>query len=45
MSYDKETDYQAKIDEAVKSGDYKSAAQYEKKAMRSAKIVINLGEL
>lgn len=30
MSYNKDTDYQAKINEAVKSGDYKSAAQYEK---------------
>ena len=30
MSYNKDTDYQSKIDEAVKSGDYKSAALYEK---------------
>ena len=30
MSYNKDTDYQAKIDEAVASGDYESAAQYEK---------------
>lgn len=30
MSYNKDTDYQAKIDEAVSKGDYKSAAQYEK---------------
>lgn len=29
MSYNKETDYQAKIDEAVSSGDYESAARYE----------------
>lgn len=29
MSYDKNTDYQAKIDEAVSQGDYKSAAKYE----------------
>ena len=29
MSYNKETDYQAKIDEAVSSGDYESAAKYE----------------
>lgn len=30
MSYNKETDYQSKINEAVKNGDYVSAAQYEK---------------
>ena len=30
MSYNTDTDYQAKINEAVKAGDYKSAAQYEK---------------
>ena len=30
MSYNKDTDYQKKIDEAVKSGKYKSAALYEK---------------
>ena len=30
MSYNKDTDYQAKINEAVKSGDYESAAKYEK---------------
>ena len=30
MSYNKDTDYQSKIDEAVKNGDYKSAALYEK---------------
>ncbi len=30
MSYKKDTDYQAKINDAVKSGDYKSAAEYEK---------------
>lgn len=30
MSYNKETDYQAKINEAVASGDYESAAKYEK---------------
>lgn len=29
MSYNKETDYQAKIDEAVSKGDYKSAAKLE----------------
>lgn len=29
MSYNKETDYQAKINEAVSSGDYESAAKYE----------------
>lgn len=29
MSYNKETDYQAKINEAVKAGDYESAAKYE----------------
>ncbi len=36
MSYNKDTDYQAKINEAVKSGDYKSAAVYEKQ--RNEKI-------
>lgn len=30
MSYNKETDYQAKINEAVEKGDYESAAKYEK---------------
>lgn len=30
MSYNKETDYQEKINEAVKNGDYESAARYEK---------------
>ena len=30
MSYNKDIDYQEKINEAVKIGDYKSAAQYEK---------------
>ncbi len=30
MSYKKDVDYQAKINEAVSVGDYKSAAQYEK---------------
>lgn len=30
MSYNKDTDYQSKIDKAVKDGDYKSAALYEK---------------
>lgn len=30
MSYNKETDYQAKINEAVEAGDYESAAKYEK---------------
>ena len=30
MSYNKETDYQEKINEAVKAGDYESAAVYEK---------------
>lgn len=30
MSYNKEIDYQEKIDEAVKRGDYESAALYEK---------------
>lgn len=29
MSYNKDTDYQAKINEAVKAGDYESAAKYE----------------
>jgi len=29
MGYNKETDYQAKINEAVKNGDYESAAKYE----------------
>ena len=29
MSYNKETDYQSKINEAVKKGDYESAAKYE----------------
>lgn len=29
MSYNKETDYQSKINEAVKNGDYVSAAKYE----------------
>lgn len=29
MSYNKETDYQEKINEAVSSGDYESAARYE----------------
>ncbi len=36
MGYNKETDYQAKINEAVKSGDYESAALYEKQ--RNEKI-------
>lgn len=36
MSYDKNTDYQEKINEAVKAGDYESAAQYEK--LRNEKI-------
>lgn len=36
MSYKKETDYQEKINEAVKSGDYESAAVYEKQ--RNEKI-------
>ncbi len=30
MSYNKDIDYQEKINEAVKAGDYESAAQYEK---------------
>lgn len=30
MSYNKDTDYQAKINEAVEKGDYESAAKYEK---------------
>lgn len=30
MGYDKEIDYKAKMDEAVKAGDYESAAKYEK---------------
>ncbi len=30
MSYNKDTDYQAKINDAVKKGDYESAAKYEK---------------
>lgn len=30
MSYNKDTDYQAKINEAVASGDFESAAKYEK---------------
>ena len=30
MSYNTDTDYQAKINEAVSKGDYKSAAKYEK---------------
>ncbi len=30
MSYNKDTDYQAKIDDAVSKGDYESAAKYEK---------------
>ena len=29
MSYNKDTDYQAKINEAVSNGDYESAAKYE----------------
>ena len=29
MSYNKDTDYQAKINEAVSAGDYKKAAEYE----------------
>ena len=29
MSYNKDTDYQSKINEAVEKGDYESAAQYE----------------
>ena len=29
MSYNKEIDYQSKIDDAVVNGDYKSAAKYE----------------
>ncbi len=36
MSYDKNIDYQEKINEAVKAGDYESAAQYEK--LRNEKI-------
>lgn len=36
MSYNKETDYQERINEAVKKGDYKSAAAYEKQ--RNEKI-------
>ena len=36
MSYNKETDYQEKINEAVKTGDYESAAIYEKQ--RNEKI-------
>ena len=36
MSYDKNTDYQALINQAVASGDYASAAQYEQK--RNEKI-------
>jgi hypothetical protein len=30
MSYNKDTDYQAKINDAVSKGDYESAAEYEK---------------
>lgn len=36
MSYNKDIDYQAKIDEAVSVGDYESAAKYEQS--RNAKI-------
>lgn len=36
MGYNKDTDYQALIDAAVKKGDYKSAAQYEQQ--RNEKI-------
>ena len=36
MNYNKDTDYQEKINEAVKSGDYESAAVYEKQ--RNEKI-------
>ena len=36
MSYNKETDYQSKINEAVEKGDYVSAAKYEQS--RNAKI-------
>lgn len=36
VKYDKDTDYQALINDAVKSGNYKAAAQYEQQ--RNAKI-------
>ena len=36
MGYEKEIDYKAKMDEAVKTGDYESAAKYEK--IRNEKI-------
>ncbi len=36
MAYNKDTDYQAKINEAVKQGDYASASRYEKE--RNEKI-------
>lgn len=36
VKYDKDTDYQALINQAVKSGNYKAAAQYEQQ--RNAKI-------
>ena len=36
VKYDKDTDYQALINDAVKSGNYKAAAQYE--PQRNAKI-------
>ena len=36
MSYNKDIDYQKKIDESVNAGDYKAAAKYEKE--RNEKI-------